>query len=252
MARPAGGRLADRFGGARVTLVAFGMLVAGAGAALVSVQGRHFGLFFASFLFLFVATGIGNGSTYRMISRIFRIKGEDAGGSPETMLRTPRRPGTTRWPRWRTACGGCRPPTGRTRSPCSAAAAGNRAFGVDRGLPFPLADVGGADAVLLVGSNLAETMPPACLLQVRGQAATLDGHPLPLSPAPMAILRTLPRRPGEVVDRHRLLAALPGAADLHAVEVAVARLRTGLGRRGVVETVVKRGYRLTAGTAPLA
>ncbi|MGL5859215.1 MAG: molybdopterin oxidoreductase family protein [Angustibacter sp.] len=43
----------------------------------------------------------------------------------------------------------------------SAAAAGLRAFGVDRGLPFPLADVGGADAVLLVGSNLAATMPPA-------------------------------------------------------------------------------------------
>jgi assimilatory nitrate reductase catalytic subunit len=43
----------------------------------------------------------------------------------------------------------------------SAAAAGNRAFGVDRGLPFPLADIGGADAVLLLGSNVAETMPPA-------------------------------------------------------------------------------------------
>ena len=43
----------------------------------------------------------------------------------------------------------------------SAAAAANRTFGIDRGLPFPLADVGGADAVLLVGSNLAETMPPA-------------------------------------------------------------------------------------------
>ncbi|WP_129336219.1 molybdopterin oxidoreductase family protein [Cellulomonas endophytica] len=43
----------------------------------------------------------------------------------------------------------------------SAAAAGNRAFGLDRGLPFPLTDLGGADAVLLVGSNLAETMPPA-------------------------------------------------------------------------------------------
>lgn len=42
----------------------------------------------------------------------------------------------------------------------SAAAAGNRAFGLDRGLPFPLADVDGADAVLLLGSNLAETMPP--------------------------------------------------------------------------------------------
>jgi assimilatory nitrate reductase catalytic subunit len=43
----------------------------------------------------------------------------------------------------------------------SAAAATNRAFGIDRGLPFPLADLGGADAVLLVGSNIAETMPPA-------------------------------------------------------------------------------------------
>ena len=43
----------------------------------------------------------------------------------------------------------------------SAAAAANRALGVDRGLPFPLADVGGAQAVLLLGSNLADTMPPA-------------------------------------------------------------------------------------------
>ncbi len=43
----------------------------------------------------------------------------------------------------------------------SAAAATNRAFGIDRGLPFPLADLDGADAVLLVGSNIAETMPPA-------------------------------------------------------------------------------------------
>lgn len=42
----------------------------------------------------------------------------------------------------------------------SAAAAGNRAFGVDRGLPFPLADLAEADAVLLVGSNVADTMPP--------------------------------------------------------------------------------------------
>ncbi len=42
----------------------------------------------------------------------------------------------------------------------SAAAAGNRAFGLDRGLPFPLEDLGAAQAVLLVGSNPAETMPP--------------------------------------------------------------------------------------------
>jgi len=43
----------------------------------------------------------------------------------------------------------------------SAATAANKALGIDRGLPFPLSDVGDADAVLLAGSNIAETMPPA-------------------------------------------------------------------------------------------
>ncbi|MCE7079130.1 molybdopterin oxidoreductase family protein [Streptomyces sp. ST2-7A] len=43
----------------------------------------------------------------------------------------------------------------------SAAAAGTRAFGVDRGLPFPLADIPRTGCVILVGSNLVETMPPA-------------------------------------------------------------------------------------------
>ncbi|WP_422754585.1 molybdopterin oxidoreductase family protein [Micromonospora sp. WMMD708] len=42
----------------------------------------------------------------------------------------------------------------------SAAAAGLRAFGVDRGLPFPLTDLGRTDTLLLVGANPAETMPP--------------------------------------------------------------------------------------------
>ncbi|WP_372349926.1 molybdopterin oxidoreductase family protein [Streptomyces sp. KL116D] len=43
----------------------------------------------------------------------------------------------------------------------SAAAAGQRAFGLDRGLPFPLEDLPRTGCVILVGSNLAETMPPA-------------------------------------------------------------------------------------------
>ncbi|MER6983589.1 molybdopterin-dependent oxidoreductase, partial [Streptomyces carpinensis] len=43
----------------------------------------------------------------------------------------------------------------------SAAAAGNRAFGLDRGLPFPLADIPRTGCVVLVGSNPAETMPPS-------------------------------------------------------------------------------------------
>lgn len=42
----------------------------------------------------------------------------------------------------------------------SAAAAGIRAFGVDRGLPFPVTDLDEAGAVMLVGANVAETMPP--------------------------------------------------------------------------------------------
>ena len=42
----------------------------------------------------------------------------------------------------------------------SAAAASIKAFGIDRGLPFPLADIVHADTILLVGSNVAETMPP--------------------------------------------------------------------------------------------
>ncbi|MBS1907916.1 MAG: molybdopterin oxidoreductase family protein [Actinobacteria bacterium] len=42
----------------------------------------------------------------------------------------------------------------------SAAAAGNRAFGIDRGLPFPVEDLDDADTILLLGSNVAATMPP--------------------------------------------------------------------------------------------
>ncbi len=42
----------------------------------------------------------------------------------------------------------------------SAAAAGIKAFGIDRGLPFPLEDIPGAETILLIGSNVVETMPP--------------------------------------------------------------------------------------------
>jgi assimilatory nitrate reductase catalytic subunit len=42
----------------------------------------------------------------------------------------------------------------------SAAAAAQLAFGLDRGMPFPLADIAQSDVILLAGSNVAETMPP--------------------------------------------------------------------------------------------
>ena len=53
----------------------------------------------------------------------------------------------------------------------SAATASNRAFGIDRGLPFPLSDIAEAQAVLLVGSNPAATMPPAMQFFDAGRAA---------------------------------------------------------------------------------
>ncbi|MDI3390249.1 molybdopterin oxidoreductase family protein [Streptomyces sp. B-S-A8] len=57
----------------------------------------------------------------------------------------------------------------------SAAAAHQRAFGLDRGLPFPLEDIPRTGCVILVGSNLAETMPPALryLTELRENGGTL-------------------------------------------------------------------------------
>lgn len=57
----------------------------------------------------------------------------------------------------------------------SAAAAGNRAFGIDRGLPFPMEDIPRTGCVILVGSNLAETMPPALryLTELKQNGGTL-------------------------------------------------------------------------------
>jgi uroporphyrinogen-III synthase len=82
-------------------------------------------------------------------------------------------------------------------------------------------------------------------LELRGRAVLVNGVPRPLPPAGMALLRALATRPGHVVSRAELLTVLPGGgADEHAVETAVARLRTALGTPTVVQTVVKRGYRL--------
>jgi assimilatory nitrate reductase catalytic subunit len=52
----------------------------------------------------------------------------------------------------------------------SAATASIRSFGIDRGMPFPLTDVAEADVILMVGSNLAETAPPAMQFFDAGRA----------------------------------------------------------------------------------
>ena len=80
-------------------------------------------------------------------------------------------------------------------------------------------------------------------LQVRGHGAVIDGRLVELAPGPMAVLRALARTPRARRPPRQLIASLPGGGDGHAVEMAVARLRAALGAP-VVETVVKRGYRL--------
>jgi uroporphyrinogen-III synthase len=82
-------------------------------------------------------------------------------------------------------------------------------------------------------------------LELRGHAALVNGSLRPVPPTGMALLREMARRPGVVVPRADLLRALPGqTGDEHAVEMAVARLRAALGEPRLIETVVKRGYRL--------
>jgi MFS transporter, NNP family, nitrate/nitrite transporter len=101
LARPLGGWLADRHGGARVTLAAFaGMVVftlavlwtltrltpnPTADPAIATDNQAWFPWFLGFFLLIFACTGIGNGSTYKMIPAIFRTKAErvSAPGTPE-------------------------------------------------------------------------------------------------------------------------------------------------------------------------
>ncbi|MEU6493211.1 uroporphyrinogen-III synthase [Streptomyces sp. NPDC046984] len=87
-------------------------------------------------------------------------------------------------------------------------------------------------------------------VEIRGHAVVVDGALRPVPPAGMSLLRALCRRPGWVVARAELLRALPGAGrDEHAVETAMARLRTALGAPRLIRTVVKRGYRLAVDPA---
>src|SRR3990170_3758446 len=75
IARPFGGWLSDRVGGAKVTLGCFAGMGAFTLLAIVGVSERSFGLFFASYMVIFMLAGAGNCSTYRMIPSIFAALG---------------------------------------------------------------------------------------------------------------------------------------------------------------------------------
>src|SRR5947209_11315651 len=72
LSRPLGGLLADKVGGAIVTFWNFIAMGAATIGVLYFVETKEFTGFVGMFLILFVTTGVGNGSTYRMIPSIFR------------------------------------------------------------------------------------------------------------------------------------------------------------------------------------
>jgi NNP family nitrate/nitrite transporter-like MFS transporter len=72
--RPVGGALADRLGGARVTFWNFVAMAAAATVVLVASKDHSLPLFVVGFVALFVFSGVGNGSTYKMIPAIFRSR----------------------------------------------------------------------------------------------------------------------------------------------------------------------------------
>jgi NNP family nitrate/nitrite transporter-like MFS transporter len=76
--RPLGGSLADRFGGARITFATFIAMAGGAAIVLVASRTGSLPLFLLGFVLLFVLSGIGNGSTYKMIPAVFRTRAMDA------------------------------------------------------------------------------------------------------------------------------------------------------------------------------
>jgi NNP family nitrate/nitrite transporter-like MFS transporter len=92
--RPLGGLLADRFGGAKVSLVTY---LAMAGACMIVLYAssvKSLGLYTCGFVLLFILSGLGNGSTYKMIPSIFQGKAKIAiadGVAPDLAMATARR-----------------------------------------------------------------------------------------------------------------------------------------------------------------
>ncbi|MGW1727780.1 nitrate/nitrite transporter [Streptomyces sp. NPDC002306] len=90
LVRPLGGKMADRYSGATVTLWTFAAMAAGTGMVLLASHRHSLALFLAGFIALFVLSGIGNGSTYKMIPAIFQARAHlavAAGTHPRTAQR---------------------------------------------------------------------------------------------------------------------------------------------------------------------
>lgn len=76
--RPIGGKLADKHGGAVITAMTFASMMIGGAMIVLASANDVLWLFVAGFVLLFVLTGIGNGSIYKMIPTIFRSQAQAA------------------------------------------------------------------------------------------------------------------------------------------------------------------------------
>lgn len=86
LARPIGGWLADRIGGAILTAGVFVLMAGGTYGAILAADAKNLGMFLTSMLLLFTLAGLGNGTTYRMIPAIFakQARAESAGADADT------------------------------------------------------------------------------------------------------------------------------------------------------------------------
>ncbi|MEV6424203.1 nitrate/nitrite transporter [Streptomyces sp. NPDC051662] len=74
LVRPVGGMLADRYGGARITLWTFAAMAGATGVVVLASVTGSLTVFLVGFVALFLLTGLGNGSTYKMIPGIFHAR----------------------------------------------------------------------------------------------------------------------------------------------------------------------------------
>jgi len=81
-------------------------------------------------------------------------------------------------------------------------------------------------------------------VELRGRSLRIDGDPVELAPAPLLLMRALLGAGGAVLSRESLSELLELRGSVHALDMTVSRLRSALPDASLVETVVKRGYRL--------
>lgn len=82
------------------------------------------------------------------------------------------------------------------------------------------------------------------LVLLRGAVLRVGAERAVLAPTSLALLRTLVAAGGGVVSRERLSESAPAPLDDHALDVALSRLRQAVPERSLIQTVIKRGYRI--------